>query len=189
MRLGIDLDGVVADFNQGWIDRYNQEFGTELHNESVDSWDGLVAETHFRSMGDFWHWARDLGDGSIFRHLDAYPGAIETLEHLDSRGHDIVILTSKPPWAVHETFAWIADQAVPTHEVHILDDKWTVACDVYLDDAPHILKGFRKHRPEATACRYVRPWNDPLPGVVDVATWEEFRDTVARLERSWMPRD
>ena len=27
LRLGIDLDGVIADFNTGWIRLYNQEFG------------------------------------------------------------------------------------------------------------------------------------------------------------------
>ena len=26
MRLGIDLDGVVADFSTGWVNRYNDEF-------------------------------------------------------------------------------------------------------------------------------------------------------------------
>ena len=150
MRLGIDLDGVVANFNKGWIDRYNSEFGTELHNESVVSWDGIVQETHFRSMGDFWHWARDLADGSIFRHLD--------------------------------TFAWISDVRLPTREVHIIEDKWAVPCEIYLDDAPHILKGLRTHRPDATTCRFVRPWNDPLPDVVDVADWQQFQDVVARLE-------
>ena len=30
MRLGIDLDGVVADFNAGWMDRYNEDFDAEL---------------------------------------------------------------------------------------------------------------------------------------------------------------
>ncbi len=30
MRLGIDLDGVVADFNAGWMQMHADEFGTEL---------------------------------------------------------------------------------------------------------------------------------------------------------------
>ncbi len=184
MRLGIDLDGVVADFNSGWIHRYNADFGRSIHPESVVAWDGIVEATHFRSMSEFWHWARDMGNGSLFRHLDTYDGSIEALDELSHRGHHIVILTTKPGWAVHDTFAWLAERAVPTREVHILEDKWTVPCDVYLDDAPHILRGCLLHRPQATACRYVRPWNAPIPRVVDVETWEGFVDVVTALEWS-----
>jgi len=35
MRLGIDLDGVVANFNAGWMRRYNDEYGTDLKPESA----------------------------------------------------------------------------------------------------------------------------------------------------------
>ena len=38
LRSGIDLDGVVADFNAGWISRYG-DFGAELLPEHVDIWD------------------------------------------------------------------------------------------------------------------------------------------------------
>ena len=30
MRLGIDLDGVVANFTKGWMGFYNDQFGTKL---------------------------------------------------------------------------------------------------------------------------------------------------------------
>ena len=35
LRLGIDLDGVVADFNGGWMRRYNVEHGTSLDPDHV----------------------------------------------------------------------------------------------------------------------------------------------------------
>jgi len=38
-----------------------------------------------------------------------------------------------------------------------------------------------KHRPEATVCRYVRPWNDPVAGAIDVTDFVEFREVVDRL--------
>ena len=182
MRLGIDLDGVVANFNDGWIRRYNSDFGASVVPESVAAWDGIIEATHFPSMSEFWHWARDVGDGSIFRHLDPYPGSMTALQELAVRGHHLVILTTKPPWAVHDTFAWLSEHRLPTREVHILEDKWTVACDLYLDDAPHILQGCLQHRPEAVVVRFIRPWNRPMAGVVDVADWEEFPQLVQRLQ-------
>jgi 5'(3')-deoxyribonucleotidase len=180
VRLGIDLDGVVADFNTGWIRRYNQEFGTDIAFDAVVAWNGIPSLTHFRHMGEFWKWARDHGGHSLFRHLDTYPGAVETLSSL-ARRHQVVILTTKPDWAVHDTFAWIADHRIPTREVHILEDKWEVPCDVYLDDAPHNLAALVAHRPEATVCRFVRPWNEPVAGAFDVETWEQFAQLVNRL--------
>ncbi len=96
-------------------------------------------------------------------------------------GHDIVVLTTKPDWAVHDTFAWIAEHRLPTREVHVLDDKWRVPCDVYLDDAPHQIELIHRARPEAVVCRFVRPWNRPVAGTRDVHDWGEFVSLVESL--------
>ncbi len=177
MRLGIDLDGVVADFNSGWVGRYNSEFGSDITTDQVDSWDAMGDLTHFESMGAFWRWASHGDHGSVFRHLETYPGAIDTLSRL-ARDHEIVIITAKPDWAVHDTFAWIADRRIPTREVHITEAKWRVPCDVYLDDSPRQIDELHRNRPEAAVCRFVRPWNDPVLGVVDIADWDAFADFV-----------
>ena len=183
MRLGIDLDGVVADFNTGWIRLetldHAQRFA-EIPFDAVAAWDGIPSLTHFRHMGEFWQWARDHDGHTLFRHLEPYPGAIDALQRL-ARRHDIVIVTTKPDWAIHDTFEWIAQHRIPTREVHISDRKWEVPCDGYLDDAPHVLNGLRRHRPEATVCRFVRPWNEPVPGIVDVHSWEDFEEAVGGL--------
>ena len=180
MRLGIDLDGVVADFNTGWIDRYNADFGADILPGTITMWDGLHELTHFTAMEEFWEWAKDHGAGSVFRHLDTYEDALPALEEL-SRDHEVVILTTKPDWAVHDTFAWIADRRLPTREVHILAQKWTVPCDVYLDDAPHQVRAIHRYRPEAAVCRFVRPWNEPVPGTQDVRNWPGFVQLVRGL--------
>ena len=180
MRLGIDLDGVVANFNMGWIERYNDEFGSDVSIDQVDRWDVIPSLTHFRHMGEFWHWAADLDGASLFRHLEPYPEAIPALQRL-SRNHHIVIVTTKPRFATHDTFAWIAEHRIPTREVHITGRKWTVDCDVYLDDGPHNLEDLVEHRPKAAVFRFVRPWNEPVPGVVDVSDWDEFERCVNGL--------
>lgn len=180
MRLGIDLDGVVADFNTGWIRRYNTEFKAEVGFDAVTTWNAIPELTHFRDMDEFWRWARDHDGHTLFRHLETYPGAVQALDRLAQR-HDIVIVTTKPDWAIHDTFAWIAQHRIPTREVHISDLKWDVLCDVYLDDAPHILAELVEHRPEATVCRFVRPWNRAVPGCVDVGDWTQFAEVVEGL--------
>ena len=178
LRLGIDLDGVVADFVAGWISRYNQEFEADLTPASVQTWDGLHTLTHFRDKAEFWKWASEHGGGSVFRHLETYDGATDALHELAGHGHEIVIITLKPDWAVHDTFAWIADHRIPTREIHVTGEKWKVACDVYLDDSPEQLDRYLEKRPDSLVCRFVRPWNNPVEGVNDVQSWPEFVERV-----------
>lgn len=180
IRLGIDLDGVVANFIEGWMLLYNMEFGGNLTADMVDHWDAAHDLTHFTDMNDFWQWAGASGNGpTIFRELPPYPGALETLGEL-ATCNDIVILTMKPDWAGPDTFSWIADHHIPTREVHLIRDKWKVECDIYLDDSPFAVPALVKNRPDSIVCRFVRPWNKPVEGAIDIHSWEEFCELVKR---------
>jgi uncharacterized HAD superfamily protein len=180
LRLGIDLDGVVADFNAGWTALHNAEFGGSLTPDLVTTWNALHTLGGFDDMEAFWEWARgNEHRPSIFRHLALLPDALDTLNALSADGHRIVIVSTKPDWAIHETMHWLADNAIPTREVHLTFQKAEVECDVYLDDAPHVLAELTEHRPDAVVCRFVRPWNKPVSGTVDVTSWPEFHAVVA----------
>jgi 5'(3')-deoxyribonucleotidase len=181
MRLGIDLDGVVANFTLGWIGFYNRDFGTELVVEDSKRWNDLVNLTHFENIGEFWKWSSDLDGRSVFWHLEPFPDAVEALRSLVDTGHQVVVITTKPRFAVADTYEWIEKHGIPAAETHILEDKWLVECDVYLDDGPHVLPGLVANRPEATVCRYVRPWNNPVSGAVDINDFDEFRDLIDGL--------
>ena len=93
----------------------------------------------------------------------------------------MVIVSSKFDWAIPDSLAWLADHGVPAREVHFLWDKTLAGCDVYLDDAPHQLEELTAGLPDAIVCRMVHPWNDPMPGVVDVHSWAEFEAVVERV--------
>ena len=178
MRLGIDLDGVVADFNSGWMRRYNDQFGTSLDSSMVTTWNAMLELTRFDTMQEFWGWAEGGTRPSIFRDLPTFPEAVPTLQRL-ARDHKIVIITTKPRWAVHDTFAWISEKGLPTSEVHMISRKWEVECDVYLDDAPHLLPRLVTYRPDATVVRFARPWNHDVEGTLTVESWAEFERLVS----------
>ena len=38
MRIGIDLDGVVANFTKGWTTKYKEEFGQQINEEDITEW-------------------------------------------------------------------------------------------------------------------------------------------------------
>ncbi|MEQ8839939.1 MAG: hypothetical protein RIB98_03085 [Acidimicrobiales bacterium] len=186
LRLGIDLDGVVADFNHGWTTRYNRDFpellARDLTAADVVEWDAPTVLSHFASMSEFWRWAETCAEGrSIFHGLEPYDGAIDALDALRRAGHHLVILTTKPYFSVHDTYDWLARHRVPSTEIHILDDKTQVACDVYLDDADHNLEALAASHPDALVCRYVRPWNRAHAAAVDVHDWDDFTAAVAEF--------
>jgi len=179
LRLGIDLDGVVADFNRGWTAAYNRCFGAELHEGLVQTWGSPLSLTHFSDMDAFWLWARDQGEAGVFRDLEPYPGALQALEELHADGHRLVIVSAKPDWAVPGTLEWLAEHRIPTREIHFIESKYEVSCDVYLDDAPgQVAELVRMRAEEAIVCRYVRPWNDPVEGAHDVHDWSQFQHKV-----------
>ena len=173
------MDGVICDFNAGWMVLHKEEFGSDLEPEMVVTWDNLHELGGFADMDAFWRWARGTKDRpSIFRHLEPFPGAVETMRALRDAGHRIVIVTAKPRWAISDTLRWIADHELPTEEIHIQYQKHEVPCDVYLDDSPMVLPKLLHHRPESAVCRMIRPWNDPLDGAIDIAGWPQFREFV-----------
>jgi uncharacterized protein len=181
MRLGIDLDGVVANFTLGWVLRYNADHGTTIAEADVTAWGAMLELTHFSSMSEFWRWVAN-GDGpSLFRSLPTYPDAVPALRLL-ATGHDIVILTTKPSFAETDTELWLADNDIPFSELHFTEEKWRIPCDVYLDDAPHQIAELALQRPDRIVCRFVRPWNDPHPGARDIHDWDEF---VTLVDRVW----
>lgn len=174
VRLGIDLDGVVTDFTKGWVEIYNRDFDAQIRVEDVVTWSAPVKLTHFRNMSQFWRWARTCGDGkSLFRVLLPYPGALAGLDSLVRGGHELVIITTKPRFATDDTYEWLAEHEVPASEVHLIDDKASVFCDLYVDDADHNLRNYRDRRAESVIVRWVQPWNKPLAGVVDAESWPE----------------
>jgi len=179
LRVGVDMDGVIADFNRSWIGRYNRDFDASVEVSSVSMWEGMHRLTHFESMAEFWDWAQ-ADRPSIFRDAPPLPGAIESLGRI-ARRHRLEIVSSKFDWAIPDSLGWLADNGVAAREVHFLWDKTKAPCDVFLDDAPHQLMALVRERPDATVCRMVQPWNSPIAGAVDISSWDAFEQLLDEI--------
>lgn len=167
-RLGVDLDGVIVDFDSDYRRCFREHFGFDMDPKLT--WSGFAEASRgvFEDDDEFWQW---LEDTDVWRDSPAIPGSLDALRELHHAGVDIVIITSKPQWAVNRCLSWLAQNMVPTREIHVTGGgykrKPEVDCDAYVDDSPHQLRRLANERPDRTLFRFIQPWNRGagVPGV------------------------
>jgi 5'(3')-deoxyribonucleotidase len=176
LKVGVDLDGVVTDFDRDWRDCYEAEFGVRpgLNN----AWDEFISLTHFKEDAHFWDW---LSTTTCWASPTVIPDSVSAL-HLLTREHDVHVISAKPPWAVSRTAYWLSGLSIPFAALHIGSiKKSSIECDAYIDDGPHNLFDFWHNRPDAFIARMVHPWNSELDGdnrFFPVNNLFEFRDAL-----------
>lgn len=183
------MDGVLADFDKGWVDRYNKDFNTNVEYKHCDHWDSLVTLTHFEDYDEWWDWARSK-HYDLFLELEPLPGAYLGVNRLKRERHEICIITSKPRWAAGHPADWLERHDIPFDELHVTSKKWFVKCDVYIDDAEHNCHDFltltNGHVIQYSAFPYVnggkRFYDDDTKGFSYATTWDEVCEIVKGLK-------
>lgn len=187
MKLGIDLDGVCAMFEEDsravcadWLHLHPLEL------EPAKVWN-FPSEQWGIPMDVFWTiWFEDVARGRAWWKTPVYEGTLEALTNLRDDGHTIHIVTSRKGGEL-PTASWIKEFEIPYDTLTIGEDKTVVNVDLLLDD-------WERNWNEATdAGRYCvlfdRPWNQHVTTADRVSSWDEFRALVAahagavRLER------
>ena len=135
MRIGVDLDGVVANFTKGWTTQYEAEFGKKILEKDITEWGLSKPLTHFEEEIDFWKWAKDINGSSIFRNLDIYEDSLEVLYDLSKMGHEIVIISSKPWWSIHDTLMWLGRALFESDTFMDSDSQLLWICNPKIDTA------------------------------------------------------
>ena len=171
MKIGVDLDGVCADFTGGWQDHYYIWFGHPSDFRYADRWDGNVEGTHFEHEAEFWAWI-DLIPG-FWSNLAVIPGALGTLMGLKDAGHTMVAVTSRHEKAKQQTYLWLKTNgflAFVDGVQHLHKSaKHEAGCDVYIDDNPDALKALREQGIETV--RFEQPWNRGVKATAVARGW------------------
>lgn len=174
MRIGIDLDGVVADFNRDFMDLMvfvtdRDQFGTP--RPPITCWNYPVDQFGYTKAEFSFAWQQVERSDHFWRQLAAYDGALAVLAQLDAladAGHDIYYITSRPgKQAKLQTEGWLNARGVDWPTVLISSAKGACAkalnLDLYIDDKTENCQDVREQAPTCQVLMATQPWNRELP--------------------------
>lgn len=189
--LGVDLDGVVADFVGGlrpiaaeWLGVPDHKLATEL-SYGFKEWH-LEASGGYDALHRFAVKERDL-----FRNLPAIDGAPAVLRRLATRDIRIRIITHRLyiPWfhreAVQQTVEWLEQHGVPYWDLCFMRDKAAVGANLYLEDNPGNIEALRGDGHQTIVV--VNSTNRHLPGP-RAHDWQEIEQLVLQAVETWRQR-
>src|SRR6478672_6664920 len=147
--LGVDLDGVCADYTTAFRDLVADDRGIDPASLDVEgiSWDfsewGLDRNEFLR--------LHRLGvqEHRMFRDMSAIDGASDALWRLSDAGVWIRIITHRlvTNWGhatiVSDTVQWLDAQRIPYRDLCFLGRKPEAQADAYVEDAPHNVEALR----------------------------------------------
>lgn len=148
--LGIDLDGVCADFYSRmreiaaeWFERDIDDLSEDV-SYGLEEW-GIQSEDAYQSLHRFAVTQRDL-----FETMEMIPGARTVLRRLSEEGFRIRIITHRlyihffHETSVRQTILWLDQHGIPYWDLCFMKEKDQVGADIYVEDNPANLDSLRE---------------------------------------------
>ena len=105
MRIGVDLDDTLKDFNSHYLEFYNARHGTAYVRDGIWSYEfckvfGTTKEVIDASVNDFY-------ESRAFRSIPPYPAALTAIPQL-ALNHSLYVITARPSHLQELTEEWIS---------------------------------------------------------------------------------
>lgn len=188
--IGVDLDGVVADYERGFrASCMNMTGLPESSFPAASSWSFVESGWPFPEEEDYFTAHREAVLSGLFRELPVVEGASEALWRLSDAGIRIRIITHRlvvnfsHAAAVSDTVSWLDKNRIPFRDICFVRDKAEVGADLYLDDSPHNIAALRQQSGESSVAVFDQAYNRSVEGL-RVLDWPAVLRLVA--ERSGM---
>ncbi len=186
--LGVDLDGVVADFIGGlrpiaaeWLGVEENSLTTEISYE--------FPEWNLKEFGGYDALHRfAVKERDLFKNLPPIEGAPAVLRRLSTKGIRIRIITHRLfiKWfheeAIQQTVKWLEHYGIPYWDLCFMRDKSAVGADLYLEDNPDNIKALRNDGHKTIVV--VNSMNRSLPAP-RAENWVEIEKLILNEYESW----
>lgn len=183
MRIGVDVDGVLADRIPAILDLIAGRHGVHLDPDEIAGGETPVPGTD-RGVRSFF--AETDEDSDHLRSLPTVDGAVDGMRTL-AADHELLIATYRKPAARKPTRRWLAAHGIPYdgYVREVGEGKRGVPADLLIDDSSPTVRAFAAGG--GRAILFSQPWNGHGAGadrddslhVVD--GWPELIDLVAAL--------
>ena len=112
MRIGVDLDDVIAVCAVPYLRRFAQEYKVELPDETEIGWHLLREMDDRVSPAERDRFRIKLYDGTFFSELDIYEDCPVVLERLVQNGHEIFFITARAERRRMITETWLREKRI-----------------------------------------------------------------------------
>lgn len=192
MKIGFDVDGVLADFNRSFIDRVVAVTGKDLFPArpfDIPLWNYPQHYGYSDKDLEYPHgpvWSSVVNDPTFWYMLYPYDGVPEFLAKLDSGVHDIYFMTNRPGLTSKaQTENWLefhgfgaSTQAFSYPTVMITIEKGACSkalnLDLYIDDKDENCLDVHYLSPKTRTVMLARPWNHAQQGIPRVESLDQF---------------
>lgn len=187
IKIGIDVDGVLADFNRPYkalIEKRTSIRLPDISDSYPNTWHyeraaGMSPEDEKRI------WAEIHREPGWWAALPALPDAVEFLvwlkNDLNAPHSDIYFITHRAgASAKWQTEIWLREKGFKRPTVLLTGRKGDAASilslDVYIDDKNENCLDVKEKSPSTTCYMLKQPWNHPVDGVPRLDTLKDFME-------------
>lgn len=173
--IGLDIDGVVADFNgavNAWVYR---EHGVDASQYSQRAWSWWREWPNGRKIWDDM-WDRGCRKEGLLRQIRPVPGSVMGVHYLQSVGFNIVFVTHRRDEFAEDTLAWLNHNLFPTTVIHS-EDKSVAGADLFVDDKPENVRDLLRRNYKAFL--FAQDWN--IDDQSKLPTFKNWHDLTHRV--------
>ena len=178
MTILVDVDNVLEDLNQAWVNAVNEKYGTNVSPNDIVSWD---IEQFFDGLSRTQVFS-PLHDKRFWESLEPIDGAPEYLKKLIDDGYQVLLVTSSHPDTIQYKYRFIVKYFpyISFKDIIFASKKQMIRGDVMIDDAPHNLEG-GEYLGLLMYSPHNRGYNAEEQGFIPVDNWEQIYNTIKNI--------